>query len=45
MITLGKVMFIAGIAGVVLCMGSFCILPGIFRKQREKLLSVLESDK
>ena len=45
MITLGKVMFILGILGVVLSGGCFCFLPKLFRKQREKLLDELKSDR
>lgn len=45
MITLGTVMFILGISGIVLCGVSFCLMPKVFRKQREKLLDELKSDR
>ena len=34
----GVVMMAGGIVGMVVCMILLCILPGIFEKQRKKLL-------
>ncbi len=45
MVTLGTVMFIVGIVGVVLCGVSLCFLPKLFRRQRERLLDELKSNK
>lgn len=42
MITIGKVMFFAGILGVILCGVILCILPRIFQKQKNELLKELE---
>lgn len=42
MVTQGTVMLVAGILGVVLCGGSLCFLPWIFRRQREQLLEKLK---
>lgn len=41
---IGKIMFAGGLAGVVCCVIALCILPGIYEKQRKKLLEKLEED-
>ena len=43
LITLGTVMFAAGILGFVLCGVSLCLLPGHFRKQRERVLEEVKA--
>ena len=40
----GVVMMAGGIVGMVVCMILLCILPGIFEKQRKKLLSEIENE-
>ncbi len=40
----GVVMMAGGIVGMVVCMTLLCILPGIFEKQRKKLLSEIENE-
>lgn len=42
MITLGKVMFVIGILGMILCGVTLCLLPRLFEKQRKELLKELE---
>lgn len=42
MITLGKVMFVIGVLGMILCGVTLCLLPRLFEKQRKELLKELE---
>lgn len=43
MFTIGKVMFVVGILGTILCGAVLCILPRIFQKQKSDLLKELEN--
>lgn len=41
-ISQGIVMLVTGVLGVVICGGGLCMLPRIFRRQREQLLKKIK---
>lgn len=41
---MGTLMLAGGILGIILGTGILCALPGIFKRQREKLLEKIEKE-
>ena len=40
----GTIMLVIGIVGILICMIILVLLPGLFKKQREKLLEEIEKE-